>query len=305
VLLLVHARSVPRQLTLPDVQPALLLLDKPGAAFGSLNILGCLGLLAAAPSLGWELWPVTLVCAGLHAVYNFVAYVPYEGRWCRQLQQQQQQEQGMTDSPDLAAAEEGATALQHAAVGAGADAGSDGAARAELQLATAAAEAEENGLAESATQVPQSAGTPAAAAAAALLREASELAAAADTSVAACSEQRQQQQQRQPAVAGQPCLKSEQFLRQESAGASETDIQVGICDGGSSSSNSGSGGGAKPAAAAAAAGGGAAGLLQERRAPSFGRVLRALPYEVRSVQCKGQQDTQMAKTMQKLQHPHV
>ncbi|WIA38186.1 hypothetical protein OEZ86_001535 [Tetradesmus obliquus] len=61
VLLLVHARRMPKHLALPDLQPALLLLDKPGAAFGSFNILGCLGLLAAAPSLGWELWPVTLV----------------------------------------------------------------------------------------------------------------------------------------------------------------------------------------------------------------------------------------------------
>ena len=68
-------------------RPTMLLLDKPGAAFGSCNILACLGLLAAAPSLGWELWPVTLVCAGLHAAYNTVAYVVCQGAWCRQLQQ--------------------------------------------------------------------------------------------------------------------------------------------------------------------------------------------------------------------------
>jgi hypothetical protein len=124
------------------------------------------------------------------------------------------------------------------------------------------------------TQVSGGAGTPAAGS----LREAPSLA-AAKTYDAGCSLQRQQQS----------CLNSEQLLRQETAGVSEADIQVGICDG--SSRKSSSGGGAKPAAAAAAAaGGGAAGLLQERRAPSFGRVLRALPYEVRIVRgliCEG------------------
>jgi hypothetical protein len=269
VLLLVHARSMPHQLTLPDLQPALLLLDKPGAAFGSLNILGCLGLLAAAPSLGWELWPVTLVCVGLHVVYNFVAYVVYKGRWCRQLQQQQQRQQrrSVTDSPELAA-EEGAAAAQHAAAAA---ASSDGAASMEMQLGTAAAEAQESRLADSMAQLSsRAAGTPAAEP----LRETAELA-AADASVCDCS----LQQQPQPGTGRQSCLASEQLFRQETSGVSEADVQVGICDGGSS--NSSSGGGAKPAAAAAAGGGGAAGLLQERRAPSFGRVLRALPYEVR------------------------
>jgi hypothetical protein len=276
VLLLVHARNMPRQLALPDLQPAVLLFDKPGAAFGSLNILGCLGLLAAAPSLGWELWPVALVCAGLHVVYNFVAYVVYKGRWCRQLQQQQQQ-QGVTDSPELAAEEgaAGTAAAQHADVdAAAAAAGTDGATSLELQLAAAAAEAHESRL-HSMSQLSETAGTPAAG----WLREAPGLA-AAETSVADCSMQEQQQQQQQQ----QSCLKPEQFLRQETAGVSEADVKVGIYDGSSSNSSS-CGGGAKPAAAAA--GGGAAGLLQERRAPSFGRVLRALPYEVMLCQCAG------------------
>eukprot|EP00775_Hariotina_reticulata_P007983 gene7983-8181_t len=75
VLLVVHARHIPKRLTLPEVEPAVMLVDKMGAVLGSVNILVCLGLLAAGPSLGWELWAITLVCAGLHAVYNFIAYV--------------------------------------------------------------------------------------------------------------------------------------------------------------------------------------------------------------------------------------
>lgn len=83
-----------------------MLVDKPGAVLGSINIVACLAFLAAAPALGWELWLVTLVCAGLHAIYNFVAYVVFKGRWCAQPQQQQQRqvEDAVADS---AAAEAG------------------------------------------------------------------------------------------------------------------------------------------------------------------------------------------------------
>jgi hypothetical protein len=59
-----------------------MLVDKPGAILGSINILACLGLLAAAPALKWELWVVTLVCALLHALYNCIAYVGFKHRWC-------------------------------------------------------------------------------------------------------------------------------------------------------------------------------------------------------------------------------
>lgn len=59
-----------------------MLVDKPGAILGSINILACLAFLAAAPALGWELWVVTLVCAVLHALYNLIAYVVLKGRWC-------------------------------------------------------------------------------------------------------------------------------------------------------------------------------------------------------------------------------
>ncbi|KAF8062069.1 HCF173 [Scenedesmus sp. PABB004] len=82
-LLAEHLRRVPARLALPALAPGAMLTDAPGAALGAANILGCLALLAAAPSLGWELWPVTLVSAGLQAAYNFVAYVAFRGRWCR------------------------------------------------------------------------------------------------------------------------------------------------------------------------------------------------------------------------------
>lgn len=81
-MLLVHWTHIPRHLELPDLQPAAMLVDKPGAILGSINILACLAFLAAAPALGWELWGVTLVCAVLHALYNFIAYVVLKGRWC-------------------------------------------------------------------------------------------------------------------------------------------------------------------------------------------------------------------------------
>ena len=88
VLLLAHHRHIPKRIILPELQPAIMLVDKPGAVLGSINILACLGFLAAAPVLGWELWLVTLVSAGLHTVYNFVAYVVFKGRWCTTQQQQ-------------------------------------------------------------------------------------------------------------------------------------------------------------------------------------------------------------------------
>jgi hypothetical protein len=52
-----------------------MLLDKIGAVLGTLNVMACLALLAAAPTLGWPLWAITLACAALHATYNFLAYV--------------------------------------------------------------------------------------------------------------------------------------------------------------------------------------------------------------------------------------
>jgi hypothetical protein len=83
VVLLLHARHIPQRLSLPDLQPSAMLVDAPGAVFGSTNILVCLGVLAAAPSLHWPLYQVTLVCAGLAMAYNFAAYVLFKGAWCR------------------------------------------------------------------------------------------------------------------------------------------------------------------------------------------------------------------------------
>ncbi|PNH00320.1 GTPase Era, partial [Tetrabaena socialis] len=37
-------------------------------------MLSCLGLLAAAPTLGWSMWAITLVCAGVHVAYNVWAF---------------------------------------------------------------------------------------------------------------------------------------------------------------------------------------------------------------------------------------
>jgi Na+/H+ antiporter NhaD/arsenite permease-like protein len=81
VLLVLHIQHLPKRLTLPDIEPAAMLVDKLGAVLGSVNMLVCLGLLAGGPSMGWELWVITLVCAGLHAVYKFVAYVVLRGSW--------------------------------------------------------------------------------------------------------------------------------------------------------------------------------------------------------------------------------
>jgi hypothetical protein len=75
---------------------------------GTANILICLGLLAVAPTLKWELWVVTLVCAVLHALYNFIAYVGMQGRWCKQhtaAKEQQQQHGAPVAAAVLGAAE--------------------------------------------------------------------------------------------------------------------------------------------------------------------------------------------------------
>uniref|UniRef100_A0A383W390 Citrate transporter-like domain-containing protein n=1 Tax=Tetradesmus obliquus TaxID=3088 RepID=A0A383W390_TETOB len=292
VLLLVHARRMPKHLALPDLQPALLLLDKPGAAFGSFNILGCLGLLAAAPSLGWELWPVTLVCAGLHAVYNFVAYVVLKGRWCRQLQAPQPQPldvpaaeaaSARQSQPAHVAAVAASTAAAAAAAAAGTSEPAARALRAVPDLPAvhgpdASSSLQERGGAAADEECSHS------------LPAQQDVSSVELTGVAAQQQQQQQLEQQQQeqqlsqhsqqdSLVQLPAGKAEQLRRQVTAGASEVDVQVGICDGSSST-----GGGAKPAfadtAAAAGAAAGAAGLLQDLRAPSFGRVLRALPYEV-------------------------
>ncbi|KXZ50864.1 hypothetical protein GPECTOR_14g115 [Gonium pectorale] len=72
--LLLRFRSrIPPAVPLPAVDASAALRDRCGALLGGANMLACLGLLAAAPSLGWAMWAVTLVCAGLHCAYNAVA----------------------------------------------------------------------------------------------------------------------------------------------------------------------------------------------------------------------------------------
>eukprot|EP00198_Chlamydomonas_reinhardtii_P005436 XP_001694772.1 predicted protein [Chlamydomonas reinhardtii] len=80
VLLLEFRSSIPRRIPLPAVDASHMVRDRLGAVFGSVNMLTCLSLLAAAPTLGWELWAITLVCGGVHAVYNlwpFRASLPH------------------------------------------------------------------------------------------------------------------------------------------------------------------------------------------------------------------------------------
>lgn len=62
--------QLPTEVTLPTLDPGLLLSDHLGAVLGSINAVACLAFLAAASALGWQLWAITIVCAGIHMVYN-------------------------------------------------------------------------------------------------------------------------------------------------------------------------------------------------------------------------------------------
>ncbi|GLC51916.1 hypothetical protein PLESTB_000562700 [Pleodorina starrii] len=74
MLLLEFHRHIPVSIPLPSVDASHMVRDKLGALVGSVNMLTCLGLLAAAPSLGWAMWAITLVCAGVQCVFNVWAY---------------------------------------------------------------------------------------------------------------------------------------------------------------------------------------------------------------------------------------
>ncbi len=81
---LAHRSALPEQLQLPDTDPAALLTDRVGACFGTANLATCLLLLALAPTLGWDMWVITLAGALLHGAYNLVALVardPHSGHW--------------------------------------------------------------------------------------------------------------------------------------------------------------------------------------------------------------------------------
>jgi hypothetical protein len=75
VLYMTHRRALPTRLALPNIPPASVLSDPWGAVFGAVNLAVCLALLAAAPSLGFHLWVITLVCAGASCAYGLCAYV--------------------------------------------------------------------------------------------------------------------------------------------------------------------------------------------------------------------------------------
>ncbi len=87
VLWLQFRSSIPSRIPLPTVDASQLLRSVLAAVVGSVVMLTCLALLAAAPSLGWELWAITLVCAGVHLVFNVWAFrdslavAPFEGGW--------------------------------------------------------------------------------------------------------------------------------------------------------------------------------------------------------------------------------
>ncbi len=75
---------LPDRLELPRTSPNSMLTDKVGAYFGVANMSCCLLLLALAPSLHWDMWLITLVCALIHAAYNVVAMMSLDtttGQW--------------------------------------------------------------------------------------------------------------------------------------------------------------------------------------------------------------------------------
>ena len=67
--------SLPVDIRLPRVDPDTLLTDRYGAVIGAANMGLCLLLLVLAPTLGWDMWVITLICALLHMTYNFVTMV--------------------------------------------------------------------------------------------------------------------------------------------------------------------------------------------------------------------------------------
>jgi hypothetical protein len=117
VLYLTHRRALPARLALPDIPPASVLVDPLGAALGTVNLAACLALLAAAPTLKFPMWAVTLACAGAAMAYNAVAYAGL--RWLRR---QRLKGKGHTKSTAalLPRADAGATSSQHWAAGGGA-----------------------------------------------------------------------------------------------------------------------------------------------------------------------------------------
>jgi Na+/H+ antiporter NhaD/arsenite permease-like protein len=75
VIYLTHRRALPPRLALPDIPPALVLADPWGAVFLTANLAVCVALLAAAPTIRFPMWCITLACAGAACAYCACAYV--------------------------------------------------------------------------------------------------------------------------------------------------------------------------------------------------------------------------------------
>ncbi|KAI8464268.1 MAG: arsenical pump membrane protein-domain-containing protein [Monoraphidium minutum] len=82
LLYLQHRAALPPRLSPPDIEPRVALCDPWGAALGAANLAVCLVLLAAAPSLGFPLWAITLACAAVICLYCGCTYVLLP-RWRR------------------------------------------------------------------------------------------------------------------------------------------------------------------------------------------------------------------------------
>lgn len=115
VLWLQFRSSIPSRIPLPTVDASQLLRSVLAAVVGTVVMLTCLALLAAAPTLGWELWAITLVCAGVHLLFNIWTFrdsltvAPFEGGWLCGLRAGEVKgvEEGEDEEPAVAGVVEG------------------------------------------------------------------------------------------------------------------------------------------------------------------------------------------------------
>jgi Na+/H+ antiporter NhaD/arsenite permease-like protein len=68
LLRVIFRKDLANDLTPPDVNPRNALLDLPGAIIGLILLGSCLVCLSIAPIVGWEMWVITLVFAGLMGI---------------------------------------------------------------------------------------------------------------------------------------------------------------------------------------------------------------------------------------------
>jgi Na+/H+ antiporter NhaD/arsenite permease-like protein len=79
-----HRNKLPERVSVPATpSPKSLVSDSWGAAFSSLCLLVCLAVLAAAPSVGWALWPPVLGCCGVQLAFSVARYgfAGFGGGW--------------------------------------------------------------------------------------------------------------------------------------------------------------------------------------------------------------------------------